>query len=99
MTNLLKSDSAIRNRQADNRLTITVICGLIAGSTVVLADEPDVPDMAFLEYLGSWQESDEDWMLFAEDEIVAEVPEQDEDSSGTEPARKDEKVAEVDDEN
>jgi hypothetical protein len=100
MTHHLKSDSTVRNRQADNRLTtIILICGLIASSAVVLADEPEVPDMAFLEYLGSWQESDEDWMLFADDELEAETPEHDEEGNGTEPARKDEEVAEVDDEN
>ncbi|MEM6513028.1 MAG: hypothetical protein AAF660_08455 [Pseudomonadota bacterium] len=32
-------------------------------------------DMAFLEYLGSWDESDEDWLLF-------DAPEPDEDDAG-----------------
>jgi hypothetical protein len=32
-----------------------------------------VPDMEFLEYLGSWEDSDEEWMLFAgEDDAPAE---------------------------
>lgn len=31
------------------------------------------PDMEFLEYLGSWEDSDEEWMLFAgEDDAPAE---------------------------
>ncbi len=37
------------------------------------ADDADaVPDMEFLEYLGSWEESDEEWILFAgEDDVPA----------------------------
>jgi hypothetical protein len=35
------------------------------------ADDADEPDLGFLEYLGSWQESDEEWLLVVEleDEI------------------------------
>ena len=29
------------------------------------ADEAQ-PDLEFLEYLGSWEESDKDWLMFAE---------------------------------
>ncbi len=33
------------------------------------ADGADaLPDMEFLEYLGSWEDSDEEWMLFAGEE-------------------------------
>lgn len=41
---------------------ITVALGL-GGATVAADDEP--PDMAFLEYLGTW-ETDEDWAMFVE---------------------------------
>lgn len=34
----------------------------ILGGNVASAEE--VPDLEFLEYLGSWEESDEDWLLF-----------------------------------
>ena len=34
-------------------------------SLAVLADD-DVPEIEFLEYLGMWEESDEDWMMFEE---------------------------------
>lgn len=37
---------------------------LLLGAPVA-ADEP--PDMALLEYLGSWEESDEDWVLLTEE--------------------------------
>lgn len=38
------------------------------------ADDADaLPDMEFLEYLGSWEDSDEEWILFAgEDDMPAE---------------------------
>jgi len=35
-----------------------MVCGL------VLAADEDIPDMEFLEYLGLWEESDEDWLIF-----------------------------------
>jgi len=34
------------------------VCG------VVLAADNDLPEADFLEYLGSWEESDDEWMLF-----------------------------------
>lgn len=34
-------------------------------SLAVFADD-DVPEIEFLEYLGMWEESDEDWMMFEE---------------------------------
>lgn len=44
-------------------LGIAVIWGLIGCSDVVAAGD-EQPDLEFLEYLGSWEESDEDWLLF-----------------------------------
>jgi len=32
-------------------------------SVVVVADE-ELPEIEFLEYLGLWEESDEDWVMF-----------------------------------
>ena len=37
-----------------------MICGL-AGT--VLAADADEPEMEFLEYLGLWEESDEEWLI------------------------------------
>jgi len=34
-------------------------------SLAVLADD-ELPEIEFLEYLGMWEESDEDWMMFEE---------------------------------
>lgn len=40
---------------------------LLVGAGVALADDEDVPDMEFLEYLGMWEETDDEWLLFEED--------------------------------
>jgi len=34
-------------------------------SVVVVADE-ELPEIEFLEYLGLWEESDEDWVMFSD---------------------------------
>ncbi len=42
-------------------------CGVLLGSSgLVCADGKDVPEMEFLEYLGMWEESDEDWLILDE---------------------------------
>ncbi|MDH4049581.1 MAG: hypothetical protein OEV63_15790 [Gammaproteobacteria bacterium] len=46
-----------------SRLRLAVICGLLGGG---IAAADGVPELEFLEYLGSWEESDEDWLLFNE---------------------------------
>ena len=55
-------------------LKIALICAACSayGGCHALADEQEVPDLEFLEYLGSWDESDEDWVLFASDDDVQE---------------------------
>lgn len=55
-------------------LRLAVVCGLLAAG--VTAGE-EAPELEFLEYLGSWEESDEDWLLFkAADSVPVQVPEQ-----------------------
>ena len=53
-----------------------VAAGLV--STVRAAEEPAEPELDFLEYLGSWQADDEEWVIEAgwedEDEIEQAVP-------------------------
>jgi len=39
---------------------------LLFGSSLLLAADDEIPDAEFLEYLGLWEESDEDWLLFDE---------------------------------
>ena len=39
---------------------------LLLTCTLVLAADDEIPDAEFLEYLGLWEESDEDWLIFDE---------------------------------
>jgi hypothetical protein len=42
----------------------TLLCGVaLCGSASGVAEDEAVPDMEFLEYLGLWEETDEDWQL------------------------------------
>ena len=38
---------------------------LIVASLAVAADE-ELPEIEFLEYLGLWEETDEDWLMFSD---------------------------------
>ena len=80
--------------QAEKVLKIALLCGLFGHGGVTIADEQEVPDLEFLEYLGSWDESDEDWVLFANDGDEQERPE----DENRKPAPQGEKVAELEDE-
>jgi hypothetical protein len=51
---------------------------MLLGCSLVLAADAEMPDPEFLEYLGMWEESDEDWIIF--DEPVTADSEQDSDS-------------------
>ncbi len=51
---------------AERRLR-TFLCGFaLCTSSLLLAAEAEAPDTEFLEYLGMWEESDEDWLLLDE---------------------------------
>jgi len=52
----------------------TIIGSLLLGCTLVLAADEEIPDPDFLEYLGSWEESDEEWLIFDEP-VTAEAEE------------------------
>jgi hypothetical protein len=45
------------------RQSALLVSALLGCGTVLAADE-DIPDAEFIEYLGLWAESDEDWLLF-----------------------------------
>ena len=73
-------------------LAITTL--VAAGLTV--AQEENTPDLDFLEYLGSWEEAEEDWVLLTDG---AEPGEEEEDRAKEgDPAPDGEKMAELDDE-
>ncbi len=78
----------------DHMLSVAVLWGLFGCSGVVIADD-EQPNMEFLEYLGSWEESDEDWLLFAGTEIEAVAAEQ---KKRNDPAPDGEESTESDDE-
>ncbi len=50
---------------AEQRLGAVVI-GLLLYAGEVLAAEEEAPDVELLEYLGMWEESDEDWLILNE---------------------------------
>jgi len=60
-----------------------LFCGL------VLAADEEIPDMEFLEYLGSWEESDEEWLIFADANSNTEEQRSDPVPQGEESAEKD----------
>ncbi len=43
-----------------------MVCGVLICGGVAAAEEDEAPDMEFLEYLGMWEESDEEWQIFEE---------------------------------
>lgn len=43
-----------------------MLCGLLLCGGVAAAEDEDLPDTDFLEYLGMWEESDEDWQILEE---------------------------------
>lgn len=70
----------------------TALAGaLVLSCGLLLAEELEQPDSEFLEYLGLWEESDEDWLIFDE-AVVAETDER------SDPAPKGEESAETEDE-
>jgi len=63
----------------------------LAASGLVLAADEEIPDMEFLEYLGMWEETDEEWLLL-EEPIARNVEER------SDPAPEGEESTEKDDE-
>lgn len=66
------------------------------GAVVVAEETVDRVELEFLEYLGSWDGSDEDWVLFTLDlESGRQLNEKEAENLA---ARESEKLAELDDE-
>jgi hypothetical protein len=51
------------------RLVALLICGLCLG-TVAVAEEGPAPEAEFIEYLGMWDLTDEDWLLLEDEEMA-----------------------------
>jgi len=47
-------------------LILVLLWGSLAYAGMSAAADEEQPDLEFLEYLGSWEESDEDWLMFTE---------------------------------
>ena len=84
----------VEKRQPVATVKVAVLCGLFGCGAVVAADEEAMPDMEFLEYLGSWEGSDEDWVLLAAEAAEQVAAEQ----KRTDPASQEEESVENDDE-
>lgn len=53
-----------------------ILFAAVAGFAGTSQAQDEGPDLSFLEYLGSWQESDEDWLIAAEmEEELKEIDE------------------------
>ena len=68
-----------RWRRPDTARRIALFCGLasVAGFVDVAgAADDETPDLEFLEDLGSWEGSDEEWLLFDETAAAAQEVEQ-----------------------
>jgi len=46
---------------------MALVLGPLGLISMVLAADEVQPDLEFLEYLGSWEESDEEWLLFRDE--------------------------------
>jgi hypothetical protein len=44
------------------RILITLLCA----SSLALAADEEMPEIEFLEYLGLWEGTDEDWTMFSD---------------------------------
>ena len=98
MTKLMKLCSRVamlvNTEQTASRPKVALLWGLLGCSSALLAADTELPDVEFIEYLGLWEESDADWMLFSEEvreHVVA-------DETRTEPAPEGDDSAESNDE-
>ncbi len=57
----------------DRRLAV-LACALCVGTSTVAQEDSEHLDAEFLEYLGMWEESDEEWLLH-EENLTADVEE------------------------
>lgn len=88
----MSADRSVTSRFAG----AAAVWGLLGIGGIVVADEAEAPDLEFLEYLGSWEESDEDWVLLAAE--AAERKESEDREEEVDTAPNGEKLAELDDE-
>jgi hypothetical protein len=69
-----------------SRLVLVLAAVGLAAQVEAQEEEPqaDEPDLSFLEYLGSWQESDEEWLIVADmEDALTDGDEADKDAGET----------------
>jgi hypothetical protein len=77
MQNLMsRAAMSVRKTQVRSACKITLLWSLLGLSGALLAADTELPEMEFLEYLGLWEESDEDWILLTE-EVSTQVAAED----------------------
>ena len=81
---------------AERLVRLVVLWGLTGACGLVTAEDTEAPDLEFLEYLGSWEEAEEDWILLAPD--VSPENESSNNNDESVDAPDGEKLAELDDE-
>ena len=64
------------NRETGSWCRLMLLWGVLGFSSALLAADSELPEMEFLEYLGLWEESDEDWVLLS-GEAVTQVAAED----------------------
>ena len=65
-----------------------IVCGLaFCGGLAMAADE--APESDFLEYLGMWDETDEDWLMLEKTRIADDEEQSDDDGQGDDTPEKD----------
>lgn len=83
------------------KLAIGIPGALIAAfatCSTAFASEDDVPEVEFLEYLGMWEESDEEWLVFDEDAEQAAAEAELDGHKRIDPVPESEESREIDDE-
>ena len=95
MQNLMsRAAMSVRKTQVRSACKFTLLWSLLGLSGALLAADTELPEMEFLEYLGLWEESDEDWILLTE-EVSTQVAAED---TRTDTVSKGEESAESEDE-
>lgn len=72
-----------------HKLHTTLLWLLAGASSVVLAADAEEPDMEFLEYLGQWEETDEEWVMIDQQMSLDPVERTDPAPQGEESTEKD----------
>jgi hypothetical protein len=86
--------SAKRNRRL-GAWPVLMLAGFVGAGHAQTDENADEADIEFLEYLGSWEDGEEDWLIFVGDR---ETRDESDDEENEETAPDGEKLAEVKDE-